>query len=105
MRNRLTVQTHIGEGMIDSKKIVTTPRAGLACSGILTPILDEGEGCELRRGGGVFCCKQCKVQTAAFHTEISFRISLCALALQLGRPPQPVRNLQNDSEQSETQRE
>jgi hypothetical protein len=46
MRNRLTVQTHIGEGMIDSKKIVTTPRAGLACSGILTPILDEGEGCE-----------------------------------------------------------
>ena len=46
MRNRLTVQTHIGEGAIDSKKIVTT----------------------LLGGGDV-------LQTAGFRSERWFRIS------------------------------
>jgi hypothetical protein len=64
MRNRLTVQTHIGEGGIDSKQFVT--------SGI-----SSGGGRVRRGGGGV-------LQTAAFYPEIGFRISLCALALQLG---------------------
>ena len=68
MRNRLTVQTHIGERVIDSKNFVTTPR------------LQRHRGGRVRRGGGVFC----KVQTAAFHTEIleiGFRISALHLAL------------------------
>jgi hypothetical protein len=42
MRNRLTVQTHIDEGVIDSKKLVTTPR------------LLRG-GIKGAKGGGVFC--------------------------------------------------
>jgi hypothetical protein len=77
MQNRLTVQTHIGEGAIDSKKIVTTPR-----------LLRLEPGGRVRRGGGRFCkplvsvMKDCSV----FLLCASHRV-----ALQLGRIYTPIR--------------
>ena len=74
MRNRLTVQTHIGEGAIDSKKIVTT----------------------LLGGGGV-------LQTAGFRSERWFRISAlteshCSSAVYIyPHPVQKNRNLRTST--------
>jgi hypothetical protein len=71
MRNRLTVQTHIGEGAIDSKKIVTT----------------------LPWGGGLFC------KPLVSDLKDGSVFPLCAshrVALQLGRIyPHPVQKNRN----------